>query len=605
MSIVFFLKSILFDPKLNYYLTLIQIPIVLCLAIQSFQAYRLNFKAFKLICIGWCINAGYLFVNALMRKLKIDPIISVPTRTFLDIVCMSFFLFAVKDTFEKGFLYKLKKVPNWLIYLIGIIACVAKSIPGSLHLVPLIHLRYIPAALFDFGALVTLAIYFKNFTQKLHRKKILYGFALLYASIQFLWILQGEQPDAANILMKIDNVGFAIGLVAKTGILVCLSISLIRATSYAARKEEEKLLRKLSFSTTILNVKDLTSGQDADLKTNSILEAILKECLAMLDIPLGYYASLDQNQGTLIIKYTSDAYSNQVGYQYSILDGMSGKAVLERKKQVNNRIGEKADYKRFSSFLSKKNPTNVDKNVLSAASFPVLIDDEPIGVYMFESDEERFFSQADINLLSALVSQATTAIKNFQLVQELSLSRSLLNGLMHIDMLMTGKERNLEDILEFILDKALNLAKNQIGNIALLDKSRDELTIVAEASLKAFKGQTYKINDSISGLAVTKKDYVYIPDFANDASGLTSLYQNFTGVEINCELVIPLIVNDEVIGVFNTESPHANSFSKADIDRVESFARQAGCFGNMLHPVPWQTDHLFCWQRNAAYALAA
>jgi nucleoside-diphosphate-sugar epimerase len=30
-----------------------------------------------------------------------------------------------------------------------------------------------------------------------------------------------------------------------------------------------------------------------------------------------------------------------------------------------------------------------------------------------------------------------------------------------------------------------------------------------------------------------------------------------------------------------------------------------GCFGDMLHPVPWQTDHLFCWQKNAAHALAA
>jgi len=30
-----------------------------------------------------------------------------------------------------------------------------------------------------------------------------------------------------------------------------------------------------------------------------------------------------------------------------------------------------------------------------------------------------------------------------------------------------------------------------------------------------------------------------------------------------------------------------------------------GCFGDMLHPIPWQTDHPFCWHRNAADALAA
>ena len=30
-----------------------------------------------------------------------------------------------------------------------------------------------------------------------------------------------------------------------------------------------------------------------------------------------------------------------------------------------------------------------------------------------------------------------------------------------------------------------------------------------------------------------------------------------------------------------------------------------GRFGDMLHPIPWQTDHPFCWQRNASDALAA
>jgi len=37
----------------------------------------------------------------------------------------------------------------------------------------------------------------------------------------------------------------------------------------------------------------------------------------------------------------------------------------------------------------------------------------------------------------------------------------------------------------------------------------------------------------------------------------------------------------------------------------ETISELGGCFGDMLHPIPWQTDHLFCWQRDAAHALAA
>jgi len=47
-------------------------------------------------------------------------------------------------------------------------------------------------------------------------------------------------------------------------------------------------------------------------------------------------------------------------------------------------------------------------------------------------------------------------------------------------------------------------------------------------------------------------------------------------------------------------------FSICDFLRTKLFYNHtSGCFGDMLHPIPWQTDHPFCWHRNAADALAA
>jgi hypothetical protein len=40
-------------------------------------------------------------------------------------------------------------------------------------------------------------------------------------------------------------------------------------------------------------------------------------------------------------------------------------------------------------------------------------------------------------------------------------------------------------------------------------------------------------------------------------------------------------------------------------DHISEVTTDIGCFGDMLHPIPWQTDHLFCWQGNAAHALVA
>ena len=87
-----FLKNLCQDPKLSYNLMIIQIPVVICLSFQCFQAYKLKFNGFAFVTIGWIINFCYLLFTALTVKFDLDNHIKLLVRTSFDAFCMFFFL---------------------------------------------------------------------------------------------------------------------------------------------------------------------------------------------------------------------------------------------------------------------------------------------------------------------------------------------------------------------------------------------------------------------------------------------------------------------------------------------------------------------------------
>jgi diguanylate cyclase (GGDEF)-like protein/PAS domain S-box-containing protein len=65
-------------------------------------------------------------------------------------------------------------------------------------------------------------------------------------------------------------------------------------------------------------------------------------------------------------------------------------------------------------------------HVLSCAMLPIVFQERALGMVTFSSSTQRSFSEAEVEFLSALVSQAATAIKGLQLYEDLQQSREQL-----------------------------------------------------------------------------------------------------------------------------------------------------------------------------------
>src|ERR1044072_6579172 len=112
MSLYELFKDILLNPRLTNYIIFAQIPIVLGLLIQSYQAYKIEIKEFRLISIAWGVNLSYLLINIILKKAALDPEYKVLIRTLFDLTSMFFFLTAVKSSFDQKPFSFLKRIPN-------------------------------------------------------------------------------------------------------------------------------------------------------------------------------------------------------------------------------------------------------------------------------------------------------------------------------------------------------------------------------------------------------------------------------------------------------------------------------------------------------------
>jgi GAF domain-containing protein len=193
-----------------------------------------------------------------------------------------------------------------------------------------------------------------------------------------------------------------------------------------------------------------------------------------------------------------------------------------------------------------------------------LLSENPIGVLNVESKSLNAFSKREINLLLNIASKIAIALGNERFYRE-------LEALREIDKAILNSEYSLEQTLQVILDSSVKLINAPYGEILMVE---GEDLVIKSSTVKqgdVLVNKIVKIKDSIAGRAVIQSKTIRIGDIGKDP-----LYkQVIDGEAMRSEMVVPLIVDDQVIGVLNIESPDLYAFTAHDRDLLETLAGQA------------------------------
>ncbi len=210
---------------------------------------------------------------------------------------------------------------------------------------------------------------------------------------------------------------------------------------------------------------------------------------------------------------------------------------------------------------------------------PLLIDGDPVGVLVVESETPEAFGPKDLEILTAAANQAAIAIGRVRLLdrERRGLEEERLRGDEQRALLETmadlSGELELSKLLQSVLQRAVSLLRVSAGELAICDQQRGELEIVANHNTGTVStGTRLRIGEGAMGQVAETHEPLIIDDYQKWA-GRSEQYE---GVEAHAVLVLPLIIGKRVVGAISVwDYDKTRRFGESELRRVGMFAPQA------------------------------
>ena len=209
------------------------------------------------------------------------------------------------------------------------------------------------------------------------------------------------------------------------------------------------------------------------------------------------------------------------------------------------------------------------RNMLSQLAVPMRRKGKVIGALNLLNESEGAFSYQDEALLRQFAAHVAVAIENARLFRSERQYVDTLETLAEI-----GREMSSILDLDALLTRIASLTKRLVDyrtfGILLLDENTEELEMkLAVRYGKGAESKHVRLGDGLVGWAALHREAVLVSDVSTDPR-----YINMVD-DARSELVIPMLIKDRCIGVFDLESPELDAFTKEHKELLTLLASQA------------------------------
>jgi phosphoserine phosphatase RsbU/P len=267
---------------------------------------------------------------------------------------------------------------------------------------------------------------------------------------------------------------------------------------------------------------------------------------------------LDEKKGELSIAY-SVGYPDDVArsLRLKVGHGLVGAAVADGHPLLVNDVGS--------------DPRYVEAVPGSKAELvvPLRRKGRVIGALNLLSSTPGQFTEADETMLRQFGAHVAVAIENARLFEREREHTSTLETLAEIGR-EVGAILNLDELLTRIANLTRRLIDYRTFGILLVNEDTGELEMkVAVRYGDQVSVPRVKLGHGLVGYAALHGTPVLVPDVASDGRYIKVVD------DARSELVIPLMLKDRCIGVFDLESPELDAFSKRHVEILTLLGSQA------------------------------
>jgi GAF domain-containing protein len=321
------------------------------------------------------------------------------------------------------------------------------------------------------------------------------------------------------------------------------------------RRQEANTLREAA--------EKITSTLDQEQAIQWILDQLAKVVAfksASMQLLRGEYLEVVGGRGW------SDT-SNVLGACFSIPGDNPNTIVVQERRPV---ILENAS-EAYSIF--KLPPHN---HIQSWLGVPLIVRDQVIGMFAVDHDQPDFFTEDDVQLVSAFAGQAAIAIENARLFEEKEKRLREMEGIAQVSEALS-RTLELEPLLENILQAAIKaIPAAERGSILLADENEDlKVRAIWGYADPRVRKIRFPRNVGYSTLAFQEQHGLVIPDVR--ANGRLRYDGDIPELlEEGSAIAVPLIVKNKAIGVISVDTNlRVNAFNEDDLYLLKAMAAPA------------------------------
>lgn len=330
---------------------------------------------------------------------------------------------------------------------------------------------------------------------------------------------------------------------------------------------QENEIRFRQRSTELETLHDLSLKLNSQLDIAELLRLILDQAVALVGVEAGLFFLNDPLRNELCAEIATDYLTEFIGMRLKRGVGLAGQVFESRRTMA---ITGYADF-------PNRIPVHVQRPLLrNLLAVPLLGKDGVLGVLDLGS-EEKIFTEHDIWLAEMFAAQATVALENARLVDEVQHQARETAALNRAGQAITSL-LDRDDVLALVIAETQSLLNADGVWVLLCDGECSEQPAmrVAAASwgLERLVGAHVPVTASIAGLSVETRQGQIIADTRADARFYAAL-ENEAGMTMRSLLAAPLVVRDAVIGVIQASKTVADAFRPRDLAVFERMAATA------------------------------
>ncbi len=213
------------------------------------------------------------------------------------------------------------------------------------------------------------------------------------------------------------------------------------------------------------------------------------------------------------------------------------------------------------------------RNEGSEVDVPIQINNELVGVLVVESNQPHAFGPDDFEILRAAANQSGIAIGRARLLaaerQRADEHEALLATLADL-----SEKIELSTLLQAVLDRAVALLRVSHGELAIYEREREELVIVASQNVgkRDTTGIRMGVGEGAMGHVALTREPLIISRY-QEWSGQSEQYEQ---VEFHGVMVAPLLMGGQLVGAIAVmDKDPDREFGDSDLRRLTMFAPQA------------------------------